>query len=83
MTRSPFSPAIQLPLLDKLVVAADLQTGRNALGAVGAGVALYFTPAIALVTGPIFFLEPEVQPGASDWMWTAQLDVDLDLRAAR
>ena len=21
--------------------------------------------------------------GASDWMWTAQLDVDLDLRASR
>ena len=73
------SPAIHVPLLDKLVVAADLQTGQNALGAGGAGLALYFTPAVALVTGPVFFLEPEVQPGASDWMWTAQIDVDLDL----
>lgn len=52
-----------------------------ALGAAGVGLGLYFTPAVALVTGPVFFFEPEVQPGASDWMWTAQLDVDRDLRA--
>ncbi len=72
------TPAIDLPRIDKMVLAADVQTGENALGAVGAGVSIYFTPAVALLTGPVFFLEPEVQPGASDWMWSAQLDVDID-----
>lgn len=72
------SPAIDVPRIDKVVLAADVQTGNNALGAVGAGVSIYFTPAVALLTGPVFFLEPEVQPGASDWMWSAQLDVDID-----
>lgn len=72
------SPALDVPRIDKLVFAADVQTGNNSLGAVGAGVSIYFTPAVALLTGPIFFLEPDLQPGASEWMWSAQLDVDLD-----
>ncbi|HKE13525.1 MAG TPA: hypothetical protein VKB80_01555 [Kofleriaceae bacterium] len=72
------SPAIDVPRIDKVVLAADVQTGKNALGAVGAGVSIYFTPAVALLTGPIFFLEPDLQPGQADWMWSAQLDVDLD-----
>lgn len=75
---SDVSPAIDLPRIDKMVVAADVRTGNNALGAVGGGVSIYFTPALALLTGPVFFLEPEVKPGASDWMWSAQLDVDID-----
>jgi hypothetical protein len=77
------SPAIDLPLIDKLVLAADVQTGSNALGAVGAGGSLYFTPAIALLTGPVFFLEKEVQPGGASWMWSVQLDVDIDLVASQ
>lgn len=31
------------------------------------------------LTGPVFYFEPEVQPGGADWMWSAQLDVDIDL----
>jgi hypothetical protein len=71
---------IGLPGLKKIVPAADYQSGQNALGAVGGGLYFYFTDAIDLLVGPVFFLEPEVQPGGSDWMFTAQIDVDFDLR---
>ncbi len=66
--------------LKKIVPAADFQSGNNALGAVGGGLYFYFTDAIDLLVGPVFFLEPEVQPAKSDWLFTAQIDVDFDLR---
>jgi len=68
--------------LKKIVPAADFQSGNNALGAVGGGLYFYFTDAIDLLVGPVFFLEPEVGggPGKSDWLFTAQVDVDFDLR---
>jgi hypothetical protein len=66
--------------LKKIVPAADYQSGNNALGAVGGGLYFYFTDAIDLLVGPVFFLEPEVQPGRADWLFTAQIDVDFDLR---
>jgi hypothetical protein len=66
--------------LKKIVPAADFQSGENALGAVGGGLYFYFTDAIDLLVGPVFFLEPEVQPGGADWLFTAQIDVDFDLR---
>ncbi len=69
---------IGLPGLDKIVLAADLQTGKNLFGAVGGGVYFYFTPAIDLLMGPVFFLEKELQPGQASWLWTMQLDVDVD-----
>jgi len=75
------SPPIDVPRIDKIVLAWDLQTGKNALGATGGGAYLYFTPAIDLLIGPVFFFEDELQPGASKSLWTAQLDVDLDLFA--
>jgi hypothetical protein len=75
------SPGIDVALIDKLVLCADVQTGNNAVGGGGAGVYFYFTPAISLETGPVFFFEPELQPGGSDWMWSVQLDVDLDLKS--
>ncbi len=65
--------------LDKIVLAADVQTGKNAFGAVGGGVYFYFTPAIDLLMGPVFFFERDLQPGQASWLWTMQLDVDVDL----
>jgi hypothetical protein len=75
------SPDIKIgkPGLDKIVVIADVQTGKNAFGAAGGGLALYFTPAIDLIAGPVFFLNEKVQPGQASWMWTMQIDVDIDL----
>lgn len=74
-----FSPSIDTPLIDKMILAWDVQTGHNVLGATGGGVYLYFTPSIDLLTGPVFFFEKELQPGGSSWLWSLQLDVDLDL----
>jgi hypothetical protein len=70
---------LELPGLYKIVGLADVQTGKNNLGAVGAGLGFYFTPAIDLLAGPVFFFEDAVQPGGSDWMWSFQIDVDFDL----
>ena len=84
------SPDVVLNLtgLNKINFMADVQTGKNAFGAVGGGVGLYFTPAIDILTGPVYFLDsaatpmfqgPGVRgPGHQDWLWTVQLDVDLD-----
>ncbi|WP_242338049.1 MULTISPECIES: hypothetical protein [Anaeromyxobacter] len=74
---------IGAPGLQKIVPSADVMTGKSALGAVGAGAAFYFTPSVALLTGPVFFLNSKVQPGGSDWMWSFQLDADIELLAKR
>lgn len=66
-----------LPGITKLVPAVDVMTGDSSFGAVGAGAALYFAPTVALVTGPVFFLNRDVQPGRASMMWTFQLDVDF------
>jgi hypothetical protein len=79
------APAIKVgqPFLDSIVLAADVQTGSNAFSAAGAAASFYFTPSIALLTGPVFFLERATNTGllapqgGSDFMWTVQLDVDL------
>lgn len=75
------SPAIDVALIHKLILAADVQTGHSALGGGGACVYAYFTPAISLLTGPVFFFEKELQPAGSSWMWSMQLDIDLDLHS--
>jgi hypothetical protein len=77
------SPSIDVPRIDKIVLAWDVMTGQNAVGATGGGVYLYFTPAIDLLVGPVFFFENELQPGGSKSLWTVQLDVDLDLFAGK
>ncbi len=68
-----------IPGLDHLNLTWDIQSGRNALGATGAGIVAYFTPAIDLITGPVWFFDNDVQPGADPWMWTVQVDIDIDV----
>jgi hypothetical protein len=75
------SPSIDVSLIDKIAFCWDIQTGHSAAGATGAAIYAYFTPAISLETGPVFFFEKELQPGGSDWMWSMQLDIDLDLHS--
>jgi hypothetical protein len=70
------------PYLQKIVLAADVQTGKNVWGAGGVAASFYFTDTIAVLTGPVYFLEKATQPGGRSWMWTVQLDVDLPLRPA-
>ena len=60
---------------------ADLATGKNWFGAYAGGVGLYFTPAIDILTGPVFFIDKDYYKAnyRTDWLWTVQLDVDFDL----
>jgi hypothetical protein len=77
------SPDINVKVtgLDKIVVVADYMSGKTAFGAGGLGLAFYFTPAIDVITGPVFFNDKATQPGGSSMLWTLQLDVDFDLRS--
>ena len=73
-----FSQPITCPAVDHLNFAWDIQTGKHVLGATAAGVYVYFTPKVDLLMGPVFFFDEDLQPGASKWMWSMQLDADLD-----
>jgi hypothetical protein len=70
---------IDIPGLKKIVAVADVQTGKNAFGAGGVGLYLYFTDSVDLLTGPVFFFDGDLQPGKSSFMWTMQLDIDVTL----
>jgi hypothetical protein len=72
---------LNLPWLQKITVAADVQTGNNAFGAAGGAVSFYFTDRISVLTGPIYFFDRDMQPGSSRVMWTMQLDIDMPLRS--
>jgi hypothetical protein len=72
------SPSIDLPKIDKMILCWDLQTGKNALGGTGGGAYFYITPAVDFLTGPVFFFDEDLQPGGASWMWSAQVDIDLD-----
>jgi hypothetical protein len=76
-----FSPDIPVGVkgLKKINFAADIQTGKNVLGAWGFGAYFYFTDTISLLTGPVFYLDKSLQPGGRSFLWTAQLDVDIPL----
>ncbi len=65
--------------LKKINFTADVQTGKNVLGAGGFGVYFYFTDTIDLLTGPVFFFDKALQPGGRRMLWTFQLDVDVPL----
>jgi len=78
---SPDIPVNQ-PWLAKINVVGDVQTGKNALGAAGGGLAIYFTDKIDLITGPVYFMDSALQPGGKQWFWTVQLDIDMPLRPA-
>ncbi len=72
---------IGAPGLDKIVLLFDLAAGMNWLGGAGAGVGLYFTPAIAVRTGPVVFVDWPFYFNSRlpYWLWSVQLDVDVDL----
>lgn len=73
---------VGLPGLEKVVLLADVATGENWFGAVSGAVALYFNSNVSLLTGPVFFLDSDYYSalGQPDFMWTAQLDVDVPFR---
>jgi hypothetical protein len=72
--------------LKKINFFADVMTGKNVFGGGGPGIGIYFTPAIDILTGPIFLFDKDLQPPApagegSRMMWTVQLDVDIDFKS--
>jgi hypothetical protein len=73
------SQAIDAPVIDRIQLAWDVQSGKNVLGATGGGACFYVTPAVGVLMGPVFFLDEDLQPGRSSWMWSMQLDVDVSL----
>lgn len=76
------SPDIKVPIkgISKIDVIADIQTGKNLLGAGGVGLDIYFNDYIGFIVGPVFFLDKNA-PGAPGVgrVWTTQLDVDIPL----
>ena len=76
------SPDIMInrPGLNKINFMGDVQTGKNAVGGGGVAIGLFFTPAIDILTGPVFFFDRDKQPGRSLMLWSVQLDVDIDFR---
>lgn len=58
----------------KLCFAADYQSGKNALGAAGAGLYYFFTSDISLLVGPTFFNDKDLN---GSWRLSTQLDINL------
>jgi hypothetical protein len=65
--------------LKKIDIIADVQTGKNILGAGGVGAEVYFNDYVDMIVGPVFFLDSALQPGGASRLWTTQLDVDIPL----
>lgn len=59
---------------NRLVLAADWMSGRNALGGGGAGLSWYFSRDAAILAGPVWFNEPAMN---GDWKWTTQFDANF------
>jgi len=78
------SPDIKIGLkgLEKLVIAADVQTGKNVLGGGGVGVYVFFNDYVSLLVGPVFYTDGALQPGGATHLWTTQLDIDIPLGKA-
>ncbi|HEY4715862.1 MAG TPA: hypothetical protein VII00_02030 [bacterium] len=78
-----FSPDISVSGIEKLMLAWDIMTGKNIIGATGGGLYIYFTPAIDLLIGPVYFFDSKLQPGETKWLWSVQIDIDVDLKIKR
>jgi len=59
---------------NRLVVAADYASGKNAIGGGGFGLYYYFMKDISLLTGPVWYNDEDIN---GKWKWTIQLDVNL------
>ncbi len=59
---------------DKIMLIADYAAGKNAVGGGGVGLGFYFMPSIAILTGPVWFNDKELN---GSWKWTVQVDVNF------
>jgi hypothetical protein len=58
---------------NRLVLAGDYASGKNAIGGGGVGLYYYFASSVSLLTGPVWFNETAIN---GEWKWTVQLDVN-------
>lgn len=58
----------------RIVLAGDWISGRNALGAGGAGVYYYFARNVDVLAGPVWFNDRALN---GDWKWTTQVDANF------
>lgn len=65
---------------NRVVLAADYESGYNAIGATGGGVYYYFTPDISLLVGPTVFNDSNIN---GRWKLSTQLDINLPKIAFR
>jgi hypothetical protein len=62
----------------------DYMSGKNGFGAAAAAAVLYFNDAVSLLTGPVLFNNKYAATGgATSFLWTVQLDVDIDFAKAK
>ena len=59
---------------NRFVLAGDWATGKNAIGGGGAGIYVYFTPDVSILTGPVWFNDTTLN---GDMKWTIQLDINF------
>ncbi len=59
---------------DRLMLAADYASGKNAIGGGGVGLYVFFTKDVSVLVGPVWFNDKGIN-GA--WKWTTQLDVNF------
>jgi hypothetical protein len=73
--------AIGLPGLKDIALGVDYASGDNFFSAVAGALTFYFTDAVSLLTGPVYWLNEDVANVAygAQFAWTVQLDVDMDL----
>jgi hypothetical protein len=71
--------------VNKVNFIGDIATGDNYFGAYGGGLLVYFTPAIDLITGPVWFQDKQLYKNTygTDFTWTVQVDIDFDLQKVK
>lgn len=79
---SPKLPVGRAGLKD-VALGVDYQSGDSAFGALAAAAVLYFTDAVSLLTGPVFFNNEHAALNGKQLAWTVQLDVDVDFGKAK
>jgi hypothetical protein len=75
------SPSVDVPAIDKIQLAWDVQMVKTVFGATVGGVYLYLTPTVDLLVGPVFFFDYALQPGGAHTLWPVQLDADVPLHS--
>jgi hypothetical protein len=79
------SPKVKvgLPGLKDVAFGVDFASGKSFFGAVGGAIALYFNDNVSLLTGPVWYLAEDTITDSfygNDFVWTAQLDVDIPFK---